>query len=207
MGAGGLAHGPARHSLSLHRHRRPDHRRYPFRRIRMAWNWPSSARFRHSACATSSIGKTVATSITIGSGMSGGMFAPALFVGGMSGGLVGKLGHKFFPDIVTQPGAYILVGMAAFFAGGRQCAHRSADHGDRTDPGLRSAGSAHACFGPVHRARTQLFALRAPGGKQIRFPGPMPRMPPSTFWNRCTSRTSTIRATSSCLRKEPRSRP
>jgi len=63
------------------------------------------------------IGKTVATSVTIGSGMSGGMFAPALFVGGMSGGLVGKLGHKFFPDIVTQPGAYILVGMAAFFAG------------------------------------------------------------------------------------------
>ncbi|MBC17149.1 Chloride channel core [Pseudodesulfovibrio profundus] len=63
------------------------------------------------------VGKTVATSVTIGSGMSGGMFAPALFVGGMSGGLVGKFGHHFFPDIVTQPGAYILVGMAAFFAG------------------------------------------------------------------------------------------
>jgi CIC family chloride channel protein len=30
---------------------------------------------------------------------------------------VGKAGHHFFPDIVTQPGAYILVGMAAFFAG------------------------------------------------------------------------------------------
>ncbi|WP_285907437.1 chloride channel protein [Pseudodesulfovibrio pelocollis] len=63
------------------------------------------------------VGKTVATSVTIGSGMSGGMFAPALFVGGMSGGLVGKFGHAWFPDIVTQPGAYILVGMAAFFAG------------------------------------------------------------------------------------------
>jgi len=63
------------------------------------------------------VGKTMATSVTIGSGMSGGMFAPALFVGGMSGGLVGKFGHQFFPDIVTQPGAYILVGMAAFFAG------------------------------------------------------------------------------------------
>lgn len=63
------------------------------------------------------VGKTVATSVTIGSGMSGGMFAPALFVGGMSGGLVGKFGNHFFPDIVTQPGAYILVGMAAFFAG------------------------------------------------------------------------------------------
>ncbi len=63
------------------------------------------------------VGKTLATSMTIGSGMSGGMFAPALFVGGMSGGIVGKLGHHFYPDIVTQPGGYVLVGMAAFFAG------------------------------------------------------------------------------------------
>lgn len=63
------------------------------------------------------IGKTVATSMTIGSGMSGGMFAPALFVGGMSGGIVGKAAHMFFPDIVTRPGGYVLVGMAAFFAG------------------------------------------------------------------------------------------
>jgi CIC family chloride channel protein len=63
------------------------------------------------------LGKIVATSVTIGSGMSGGMFAPALFVGGMSGGVVGALANRFFPDIVTQPGGYVLVGMAAFFAG------------------------------------------------------------------------------------------
>lgn len=63
------------------------------------------------------LGKTVATSVTLGSGMSGGMFAPALFVGGMSGGVVGKVSNQLFPDIVTQPGAYVLVGMAAFFAG------------------------------------------------------------------------------------------
>lgn len=63
------------------------------------------------------VGKTLATSVTIGSGMSGGMFAPALFVGGMSGGLVGYFSHRHFPDIVTQPGGYVLVGMAAFFAG------------------------------------------------------------------------------------------
>ncbi|WP_320005947.1 chloride channel protein [Maridesulfovibrio sp.] len=63
------------------------------------------------------IGKTVATSMTIGSGMSGGMFAPALFVGGMSGGIVGQIAGKYYPDIVTQPGGYVLVGMAAFFAG------------------------------------------------------------------------------------------
>lgn len=63
------------------------------------------------------IGKTVATSVTIGSGMSGGMFAPALFVGGMTGGIVGQVAGKFYPHIVTQPGGYVLVGMAAFFAG------------------------------------------------------------------------------------------
>jgi len=48
--------------------------------------------------------------------MSGGMFAPALFIGGMSGGVVGFLSNRYFPDIVTQPGGYVLVGMAAFFA-------------------------------------------------------------------------------------------
>lgn len=62
-------------------------------------------------------GKMVATSVTIGSGMSGGMFAPALFIGGMSGGVVGQVAHANYPDIVTQPGGYVLVGMAAFFAG------------------------------------------------------------------------------------------
>ncbi|THB65548.1 MAG: chloride channel protein [Desulfovibrio sp.] len=63
------------------------------------------------------IGKTIATSLTLGSGMSGGMFAPALFVGGMSGGVVGYIGNMLYPTIVTQPGGYVLVGMAAFFAG------------------------------------------------------------------------------------------
>ncbi len=62
-------------------------------------------------------GKMLATSLTIGSGLSGGMFAPALFIGGMSGGVVGQLAHAWRPDIVTQPGGYVLVGMAAFFAG------------------------------------------------------------------------------------------
>lgn len=63
------------------------------------------------------LGKILATSMTIGSGMSGGMFAPALFVGGMSGGVVGYTAHALLPSVVTQPGGYVLVGMAAFFAG------------------------------------------------------------------------------------------
>jgi CIC family chloride channel protein len=63
------------------------------------------------------VGKAIATSIVLGSGISGGMFAPALFAGGLTGGVVGFTAHAWFPAIVTQPGAYVLVGMASFFAG------------------------------------------------------------------------------------------
>lgn len=61
--------------------------------------------------------KVFATSFTISSGGSGGIFAPSLFIGGMLGGAFGGLAHNLFPDIVTQPTAFVLVGMAAFFAG------------------------------------------------------------------------------------------
>ncbi|MDR3639732.1 MAG: chloride channel protein [Humidesulfovibrio sp.] len=63
------------------------------------------------------LGKTLATSMTIGSGMSGGMFAPALMVGGLSGGLVGEAAHALWPNIALEPGSYVLVGMAALFSG------------------------------------------------------------------------------------------
>lgn len=61
--------------------------------------------------------KIVATSFTISSGGSGGVFGPTLFIGGMLGGVVGFTANYFFPGIVTQPEAYVVVGMASFFAG------------------------------------------------------------------------------------------
>lgn len=61
--------------------------------------------------------KVFATSFTISSGGSGGVFAPSLFIGAMLGGAFGGFAHNLFPSIVTQPSAYVLVGMAAFFAG------------------------------------------------------------------------------------------
>jgi chloride channel protein, CIC family len=61
--------------------------------------------------------KIIATSCTISSGGSGGVFGPSLFIGGMLGGVVGYTGNYFFPEIVTQPGGFVIVGMAAFFAG------------------------------------------------------------------------------------------
>ena len=59
--------------------------------------------------------KILASSCTISSGGSGGVFGPSLFIGGMLGGAVGLLGQQYFPDIVHQPAAYIVVGMASFF--------------------------------------------------------------------------------------------
>ena len=61
--------------------------------------------------------KILATSFTVGSGGAGGVFGPALFIGGMLGGAVGLAGQALFPGVVQQPAAYIVVGMASFFAG------------------------------------------------------------------------------------------
>jgi CIC family chloride channel protein len=61
-------------------------------------------------------GKILATSITIGSGGSGGIFAPSLFLGAMAGGVFGAVVHYLFPGITATPGAYSIVGMGAVVA-------------------------------------------------------------------------------------------
>ncbi len=60
--------------------------------------------------------KLAATSITIGSGGSGGVFAPSLFLGATLGGLIGVFSNMYFPGISAHPGAYALVGMGAVAA-------------------------------------------------------------------------------------------
>jgi CIC family chloride channel protein len=57
--------------------------------------------------------KILATSVTIGSGGSGGIFAPSLFLGAMAGGFFGAVVHQLFPNITASPGAYSIVGMGA----------------------------------------------------------------------------------------------
>ena len=61
-------------------------------------------------------GKIFATSISLGSGASGGIFAPSLFMGSMLGHSLGTVFHNLFPNITASPGAYALVGMAALVA-------------------------------------------------------------------------------------------
>ncbi len=63
------------------------------------------------------IAKVVATSLTISSGGSGGVFAPSLVIGAMLGGTFGATAEILFPMAVQDPRAYVLVGMAGFFAG------------------------------------------------------------------------------------------
>lgn len=61
--------------------------------------------------------KIFTTSLTLGSGGSGGTFTPSLFMGAMLGGSFGHLVNLLFPTLHAPVGAYALAGMAAFFGG------------------------------------------------------------------------------------------
>ena len=64
---------------------------------------------------TLAIGKVLTTSFSIGSGGSGGVFGPSVVIGGAMGGAVGLIFHQIMPGVVTEPGAFVVVGMAGFF--------------------------------------------------------------------------------------------
>lgn len=61
--------------------------------------------------------KMLATSLTLASGGSGGVFLPSLYLGAITGGLIGTGAGALFPTITAPSGGYALVGMAAFLAG------------------------------------------------------------------------------------------
>jgi CIC family chloride channel protein len=61
--------------------------------------------------------KILGTSCTIGSGGSGGVFGPSVYIGAMLGGAFGFLGHQVAPEWILNPGSFVLVGIGGFFAG------------------------------------------------------------------------------------------
>ena len=61
--------------------------------------------------------KIVATSFTISSGGSGGVFGPSILIGGMLGGACGKFLDHYLPSLSIDTAAFVLVGMGGFFAG------------------------------------------------------------------------------------------
>ncbi len=62
------------------------------------------------------LGKILTTSLTIGSGGSGGVFGPSMVIGGCGGGALGLLLNHYWPALVPQPASFVIVGMAGFFA-------------------------------------------------------------------------------------------
>ncbi len=63
------------------------------------------------------VAKILATSLSIATGGSGGVFAPSLAIGALLGAIVGQLCAEMFPDLPIHPSCYALVGMGGFFSG------------------------------------------------------------------------------------------
>jgi CIC family chloride channel protein len=71
-------------------------------------------------CLVLLVVKLLATGLTLGSGWSGGIFSPSIYMGAVLGGAFGALAHAFFPDHTAAAGAFALVGMAAMVSGTTQ---------------------------------------------------------------------------------------
>jgi CIC family chloride channel protein len=61
--------------------------------------------------------KLLATSLTLGSGASGGVFSPALFLGATSGAAFGMALNHFFPALHISPAAFAVAGMGGVVGG------------------------------------------------------------------------------------------
>ena len=72
--------------------------------------------FGFEQMATLGILKLTATVLSYSWGLAGGIFAPALFIGGMIGGAFGAAVRVLVPQDPTVVGSFALVGMGAFFA-------------------------------------------------------------------------------------------
>ena len=73
---------------------------------RLQWHW----------LGLLAVGSMLATSVTLSSGGSGGVFTPSLYVGAATGGSFGVLLSVLFPGLGLSPEAYALVGMGAVTA-------------------------------------------------------------------------------------------
>jgi CIC family chloride channel protein len=61
--------------------------------------------------------KILATSLSIGSGGSGGIFGPGMVIGGMLGAAFWRLGQDILPQMPHSPAPFVIIGMMALFGG------------------------------------------------------------------------------------------
>jgi len=87
---------------------------YGYQAIQQALNVESSQTI--GLLLAIALGKILTTSLTIGSGGSGGVFGPSMVIGGCAGGAVGSLFQQWWPALVPHPASFVVVGMAGFFA-------------------------------------------------------------------------------------------
>jgi len=59
--------------------------------------------------------KIITTSLSVGSGGSGGVFAPGMVIGASLGGFLGLVFHMLFPSVVPSVAPFAIVGMLSFF--------------------------------------------------------------------------------------------
>jgi CIC family chloride channel protein len=69
------------------------------------------------SCLAIAFLKIVASTLTIGSGGSAGIFGPSLFIGAMLGAAVGTLASITFPNQHVSVASFMVIGMGAFYAG------------------------------------------------------------------------------------------
>lgn len=59
------------------------------------------------------VAKLIATAITLGVGMPGGVVGPCLVMGACAGGIVGIIAQNHLPMVTSDPGFYVVLGMGA----------------------------------------------------------------------------------------------
>ncbi|MFY3744869.1 chloride channel protein [Anaeromyxobacter sp. Red801] len=62
-------------------------------------------------------GKIAATSLSIGSGGSGGIFGPGMVIGGFVGALLWRVAFGHVPGLPAEPAPFVIIGMMALFGG------------------------------------------------------------------------------------------
>jgi CIC family chloride channel protein len=80
-------------------------------------NLSLAGKFALAAAAFLLLTKYLATVLCLGSGMSGGIMGPSLFMGAMLGTILSLVANHFFPGLNLQPTDYALVGMGALVSG------------------------------------------------------------------------------------------
>ncbi|MBO0662341.1 chloride channel protein [Jiella sp. MQZ9-1] len=67
-------------------------------------------------------GKLIATCLSLGSGASGGIFSPSLFMGATLGGAVGLFGEALLPGSGISPQTFAIIGMGSMVGGATSAA-------------------------------------------------------------------------------------